>query len=700
MAPRAFDFNAGDLSSDESLSNDNALDGGKIRLVTSQEKSTSCFDTLKSLFQSKTDSNDTSSLTSIDSDSELDFVHEKFNPISTDSTQFDSSSRLSNLRSLMIKYKVDCYIIPSEDEHQSEYTAAKDQRREFISGFTGSAGVAIVTLNEAALSTDGRYFLQASKQLDNNWTLLKQGVKGYPTWQEWCLQKTNVSKYKTICLDPRLIGFKTGIYFKEKCFELNLNFQPLMTNLVDRTMILENYKPKLPINNDIFIHDLKFAGEKTQDKIKRLRSFLKEKSAFAYVVSQLEEIAWLFNLRGNDIPYNPVFFSYAIITLDSISLFLDKSKLNLQVETYLNDNLTNLKIFRYSQFWDELPAISNPSSKTIYLSNYPNYALYLNVPGTLEVKNRSIITEFKGIKNQIEIKGHKFAQLKDSIALIRTFAWLDSHLSLTTTVQETTTIDEIKAGKKAEYFRSLMPEYNGLSFETISSSGSNSSIIHYAPTTDDFSIIDPKKIYLCDSGAQYLDGTTDITRTIHFQKPSLNEIEKYTLVLKGHLNVAMLNFKYGTPSSYIDSLARKPLRDAGNWNYNHGTGHGIDTFICVHSGPCGLSPIETSYNYKPLEPGNLISDEPGYYLDNEFGIRIESDLLVIKGDDGLLKFDYLTLVPFCRKLIDLTLLESEQIEWINKFNEKIRLLVLPYLVKVGDERAIKWLVKETEVLTL
>ncbi|KAG7760516.1 hypothetical protein KL947_001360 [Ogataea haglerorum] len=671
---------------------DSAQDGGEIKLVDSHEKTVSCFYSLWSLFHGR----HKVALTDTETKAEQIYNEQKYEkPAAAD--RVNTTTRLTRLRSLMRSYEVGVYIVPSQDEHQSEYTSPKDQRREFISGFTGSAGVAVVSQDDAVLSTDGRYFLQAERQLDENWILLKQGVRGVMTWQQWCIEKAKVSKFKTIAVDPRLVDYKLGTFFQERCHSANIEFLPLMDNLVDKVMKYEHYEPSIPQLDYIFEHEMRFAGEHSASKIARVQNYLRETDAFAVVVSQLEEVAWLFNLRGSSIPYNPVFFSYAIVKLDGVELFLDKSKLTPRVSKYLS-TIADLTVYSYSQFWDSIPALRNQStdSRVVVLSNSSSYALYMNVAAAFEVRNRSLITELKGIKNQTEIEGNRFAQLKDSVALIRTFAWLHEAF-----LPPRAQVDEIEVATKAAHYRSLMPNFKGLSFETISSTGPNSSVIHYAPTLEDFSVLDPDRIFLLDSGAQYLDGTTDITRTLHFSKPSYDEIEKYTLVLKGHLNVAMLKFPPGTSSSYIDSLARRPLAEKG-LNYNHGTGHGIDTFICVHAGPCGLSPAETSYNYKPLEPGNFLSDEPGYYRDNEFGVRIESDLLVVDAgeSDGtkLLAFEYFTLVPFCKNLIDVNLLEPEQVSWINDFYDKIRTSTIPILEKLGDTRAIDWLLKETEKL--
>ena len=620
---------------------------------------------------------------------------------------FDSSHRLELLRKQMKLWKLTAYIIPSEDEHQSEYTAPKDQRREYISGFTGSAGVAIITLDRAALSTDGRYFLQAGRQLDGNWQLLKQGVEGYPDWKQWVVDEVldEIREHKedgllrpneigTIGVDPRLISVKTGLELKELCFNSNLNFATILDhNLVDDTMKLEHYAPphkEIP-ELTLFKHEIQYSGESSSEKLARVRNFMNENKVFAVIVSALDEIAWLLNLRCNDNAYNPVFFSYLVITFDSVKFYVDKCKLTKEIIDYLHSCSHNFQIYRYSQFWQDLPALdsSDLSLNVVNTETEPSYALFTQLPSIYDVMRRSIVGEFKGIKNETEIFGNRNAQLRDSVALCQLYAWLDEKL------KNGNMLTEMDVANRSEYYRSRQKYFKGLSFATIASSGPNSAVVHYEPTEKECSVVDSNAIFLCDSGAQYLDGTTDITRTYHFGSPTQLEKKVFTLVLNGHLSIAMLRFKKGTSSYYIDSLGRKPLLKEG-YKYSHGTGHGIDTYICVHSGPCGLSPAKTSYNYKPLEPGNFLSDEPGCYLTDQFGVRIESDILVsssIKKDE--LKFEYMTLVPFDLNLIDKAYLTDEQVSWVNAYHKKVYEQVSPILTEIHDERALAWLKKET-----
>lgn len=678
------------------------------QLIESPDYKVSCLSTLKSFLSfsngssSSSSSNDSSrsdDRNSIGTATSCPYSYslndEDVQPIKI-FTQFDSSSRLKKLRTLMRMNNLTAYIIPSEDEHQSEYTSLKDQRRTYISGFTGSAGVAIVTLHSAALSTDSRYFIQASEQLDKNWTLLKQGVKGYPSWMEWMIeecvyQMDQLGETGDVGVDPRLITWSMGNELIHETHENNLRFvNDLDKNLIDAI----RGKVKDTGNHDITLYPYKYSGMDSSAKIAKVREMMEEEGCFAYVSNMLDSIAYLLNLRGNDIIFNPVFFSYVIVYLDKVVVYVDRKKLSKEVSSYLSD--LQIKVNAYDQIWDDLPAITSKQTERqkICLELNSSYSIFINIPSTYEVVFRSIVTELKGVKNDIEILNLKESQQIDSLAIVRFLSWFDKNYP-------TRKLTELDVVDKLYEYRSKSPKFKGLSFETIAASGANAAIVHYEPTSDYFSAIEMNNVLLLDSGGQYLEGTTDITRTTYVFKdkaPSEELRRSYTLVLKGHLNVAMFRFNFGTSSYYIDSLARAPLRQYG-LDYGHGTGHGIDNYICVHAGPCGLSPSRTSYNYKPLEAGNFISDEPGYYKDGDYGIRIESDVLVVRDDNddetvegaNRLRFEYLTLVPFCRELIDKRYLTQEQVEWVDAYHKRVYETLLPRLEDVKDIDAIEWL---------
>lgn len=589
----------------------------------------------------------------------------------------------------MRENNISAYIIPSEDEHQSEYTALKDQRREYISGFSGTSGIAVVTLHSAALSTDSRYFLQAEKQLDENWILLKQGVCGYPSWIDWLVDECvygmdQLDEVGSVGVDPRLITWKLGNELVSKCHDNNITF----VNDLDHNLI-DLIRGKQEANKGkLYKYELKYAGLHTTKKIEKLRSQMAEHGYFVYVSSMLDSIAWLLNLRGNDISFNPVFFAYLVITMDNVVLYVDKVKMNSEISAYLSE--LQIRTKPYTSIWDELPALKGDGC--ICLEKNASYSIFINVPQVYEIVFRSIITELKGVKNEIEVANIQESQKIDSLAIVRFLSWFNLN-KCNTSLNELDLVDKLyEFRRKSEHFR-------GLSFATIIASGANASIVHYEPTEDSFSLVKHNDVLLIDSGGQYFQGTTDITRTIYVNngKPPSKELKRaYTLVLKGHLNVAMLKFHKGKSSYEIDRLAREPLLKYG-MNYGHGTGHGIDNFICVHAGPCGLSPSATSYNYKPLEKGNFISDEPGYYKDGHFGIRIESDILVNEEQD-MLKFEYFTLVPFCRELIETKYLSNAQVDWINAYHKRIYTELSTQLENVKDFGALDWLADETKAL--
>ncbi|KAL4817111.1 hypothetical protein BDW67DRAFT_175036 [Aspergillus spinulosporus] len=558
----------------------------------------------------------------------------------------DTTKRLSSLRQLMREYKVDVYIVPSEDSHQSEYIAPCDGRREFISGFSGSAGTAIISLNEAALSTDGRYFNQAAKQLDNNWTLLKRGVEGVPTSQEClsdALQKSGAS----------LIG--------------------VSQNLVD--LVWGSDRPAPP-RGKVKVHPEKYAGKSFQEKVSDLRKELEKKKAAGFVISMLDEIAWLLNLRGSDIPYNPVFISYCIVTPTKVELYIDEEKLTPEVKAHLGDDVI---IKPYDSIFADAKALFEakkqdpdaPSSKFL-LSNRASWALNLSLGGEDHVEEiRSPIGDAKAVKNEVELAGMRACHIRDGAALIEYFAWLENEL-----INKKSTLDEVDAANKLEQLRSKQELFAGLSFDTISSTGPNGAVIHYKPEKGSCSVIDPNAIYLCDSGGQYLDGTTDVTRTYHFGQPTELEKKAFTLVLKGCIGLDSAVFPKGTSGFALDVLARQHLWKEG-LDFLHGTGHGIGSYLNVHEGPVGIG-TRVQYTEVPLAPGNVISDEPGFYEDGKFGIRIENVIMVREvqtthkfGERPWLGFEHVTMCPIGQNLIEPSLLSDSEIKWLNDYHAEV-----------------------------
>jgi Xaa-Pro aminopeptidase len=476
-------------------------------------------------------------------------------------------------------------VIPSEDSHSSEYIASCDARREFISGFSGSAGCAVVTQDKAALATDGRYFNQAQKQLDKSWTLLKQGLQDVPTWQEWAADQAQEDK--VVGVDPTVISASDARKLAEKIKASGgADLVAVEENLVD--IVWGGERPPMP-NQAVKLLGLGFAGKSVKAKLEDLRKELEKKKSSGFIVSMLDEIAWLFNLRGNDIPYNPVFFSYATITPTSATLYVDSSKLSKEVQDYLIKN--NISIRPYGFIFEDVEALSrsiqahsaNQEEKTddksanvtssggnstksetkvkkFLVSNKASWALKRSLGGDANVDEvRSPIGDAKAVKNETELEGMRACHIRDGAALIEYFAWLENEL-----VVNKAMIDEVHAADKLEELRSRHKHFVGLSFDTISSTGPNAAVIHYKPERGNCSIIDPNAIYLCDSGAQYYDGTTDTTRTLHFGTPTEMEKKAYTLVLKGNIALDTAVFPKGTSGFSLDTLARQFLWVSGH----------------------------------------------------------------------------------------------------------------------------------------
>jgi Xaa-Pro aminopeptidase len=470
-------------------------------------------------------------------------------------------------------------------------------------------------------------------------------------------------------------------------------------NLVDK--IWQN-RPSRPTEKVIVLNE-KYAGKSYKEKLDDLRKDLKKKKAAGMVVSMLDEVAWLFNLRGSDIPYNPVFFSYAAVTPHSATLYVDSSKLGPEIKDYLGDSV---EIKPYDALFSDLAGIAataanevqqNGTTKShepkLLLSNKSSWALSLGLGGDDKVEEaRSPIADAKAIKNDNELEGMRQCHIRDGAALIEYFAWLEHELL------NGTWIDEVQGADKLEEIRSKGEHFRGLSFDTISSTGPNAAVIHYKPEPGNCSVIDPKAIYLCDSGAQYLDGTTDTTRTLHLGEPSEMEIKAYTLVLKGVIALDRAVFPKGTTGFAIDAFARQHLWREG-LDYRHGTGHGVGSYLNVHEGPIGIG-TRAAYSEVSLSIGNVISDEPGYYEDGNFGIRIENMIMAKEartnhkfGDKPWIAFEHVTMVPMCRRLIDPTLLAPEERDWLNDYHKEVWEKTNGFFK--NDERTRRWLRRET-----
>lgn len=555
------------------------------------------------------------------------------------------------------------------------------------------------------MATDGRYFLQAENQLDSNWKLLKQGVPNVPSWRDWVVKEVRNKKCK-VGVDPRFFSYSeySALVSELEQYELQDSLIPVTQNLVD--LVWGDEQPK-PRKDKVKVLPLKYSGLSSIEKSNQVRKIVEAKRCSGFVVTSLDEVAWLLNLRGSDISYNPVFRAFAYVSDKDIVLYIDQDKIDNETAKYLEES--NIKAKSYEAISDDLyKAMTelikyNDSVETcdlrkkILVSESISWNLYQLLGGKKMVTVATSPVEIcKAIKNDVEIKGARECQIRDGAALIKYFAWLENEL------KNGNIYSDYDAGLQAEKFRSEMENYQGLSFETISSSGPKAAVIHYSPEKDSKFMVDINQVYLCDSGAQYLDGTTDTTRTLFFGEKVDPEIQhRYTLVLKGHIAIARTIFPEGTNGYYIDVLARQFLWNEG-LDYRHGTGHGVGSFLMVHEGPIGIGQ-RPNYVSSSFRPGNILSNEPGYYKDGEYGIRIENVILVKEHEDSpnefgkkTLAFETLTRVPMCRKLIKVEALTEQEIKWLNEYHQKVYDDTVSHVSH--DKISLEWLKRETAPL--
>ncbi|RKP09433.1 Creatinase/aminopeptidase [Thamnocephalis sphaerospora] len=609
-----------------------------------------------------------------------------------DLKRVNTTERLQRLRTLMAspQHNLSAYVIPSEDAHQSEYIAACDARRAFISGFSGSAGCAVVTTDQAALFTDGRYFLQASQQLDSNWTLMKQGLPDVPTWQEFVIKVAG--KNGRVGMDPTLITAPEARTLQAQLAQEGASFVQVKENLVDAVW---DERPARP-ENPVFELPLRYSGRTMADKISDLRAELAKSRTTGVILSALDEIAWLFNLRGSDIQFNPVFFAYALVTEKEVILFINDQRLTADAREHLGNDV---QLKPYSAVFEHMSTLAvdlASAGKKLMLTNRASAALEEAIGKDNIVEARSPIMMAKAVKNDTELEGMRQSHLRDAAALCEYFAWLENELA-----SGNTSLNEVDVADKLESLRAQQADFKGLSFDTISGSGPNGAIIHYKPERDTCAIVSREHMYLCDSGGQYMDGTTDVTRTFHFGTPTEHEKRCFTRVLQGHIAIDRAVFPSGTTGFALDILARSPLWQEG-LDYRHGTGHGVGSFLNVHEGPQGIG-YRPYCQEAPLLPGMTVTNEPGYYEDGAFGIRIENVLLVRKvdtpndfGGKGYLGFENVTMVPIHKKLIAIELLSPVERQWVDDFHRRCFERVGPRLEK--GSLAYQWLERETSPL--
>ena len=583
------------------------------------------------------------------------------------------NQRLQDLREVMRREHLAAFIFPSTDPHQSEYVADHWKGREFISGFNGSAGTAVVTMTSAAIWTDSRYFLAAEDQLKGTeYQLMKLKIEGTPTIAEWIGKECGPGAEVAIdgtCSSASEVKELIADLRKQGGITLRTNLDPLKLIWPDR--------PAIP-DNPVEIYPLDYAGEATHDKIARIRQALRERHADGMLMAALDDIAWTLNLRGSDVHCNPVFVSYLLIAPNDVTLYINKVKLSSEVEAYLKAEGVGV-----APYEDVRKGLKDYFAYNILLDpNEVNYTLYKSVSREI-VEEESPVKRMKTIKNEREIAGFRSAMLKDGIAMTKFLRNLENKIKNL----EKEPLTEMGCTEMLEHFRSEQPLFRGVSFDTIAAYQAHGAIVHYEPTSESDIPLKPEGFLLLDSGAQYLDGTTDITRTIPLG-PLTNEQKRvYTLVLKGHIQIELCKFPTGASGTQLDILARQALWREG-LNYLHGTGHGVGTYLNVHEGP---HQIRMEWKPAPLVAGMTVTDEPGIYLAGKFGVRIENTLLVTPYKETefgqFLQFESLTLCPIDKSPIIADLLTSEETEWLNAYHRQVFDTLSPHLAP--DE--VAWL---------
>lgn len=586
--------------------------------------------------------------------------------------------RLARLRELMKREHLSAFIFPSTDAHQSEYVADHWRGREWISGFNGSAGTAVVTMKSAALWTDSRYFLAAEEQLeDTEYQLMRLKMEGTPTIAEWLGKELQDVQSPEVGLDGMVNSYN---YVKDLSYSLRkLGGITLRTNLDPLEQIWEN-RPSLPAN-PVEIQPLEYAGETLTSKVVRIRKSLRELHADGMLVSALDDIAWTLNLRGTDVHCNPVFVSYLLIESDKVSLFVDDNKLSPEVKQYLQDNQVSL--YNYNKVEKCLESYSEYN--ILLDGDETSYYLWKTVKCQEIVAAASPIPAMKAVKNEAEIEGYRSAMLKDGVAMVKFLKWLKPAV-------EAGGQTEISIDEKLTSLRAEQKLFRDISFDTIAGYAQHGAIVHYEATPETDVVLKPEGLILIDSGAQYQDGTTDITRTIALGAVSEEMKHIYTLVLKAHIQLELVKFPDGASGTQLDAVGRECMWREG-YNFLHGTGHGVGSYLCVHEGP---HQIRMEWMPTPLRAGMTLTDEPGLYLAGKFGVRIENTVLIsdyMSTEFGkFLQIEPLTLCPIDTTPIDVDMLLPEEIDWLNAYHHSVYEKLSPFL----DEEEKIWLENATK----
>ena len=588
------------------------------------------------------------------------------------------TDRLARLRELMRREKLSAFVFPSTDPHNGEYVPDHWKGREWVSGFNGSAGTVVVTGNAAALWTDSRYFIAAAQQLEGTGIeLMKLKIPGTPTIAEWLGQQLIDCQRPEVGIDGMVNSQASAEALiadlrSHGGITVRTNLDPLKTIWTDRP----------PIPQDLVsVHPLEYAGEDVKSKVSRIRKALRDLHADGMLMSALDDIAWTLNMRGTDVHCNPVFVSYLLISSNSVTLYINKVKLSHVVMAYLQDNGVSI---------DDYENVDKG------LKSYPDYNILIDPDETCYtlariaacqevVRSKSPVPALKAVKNEAEIRGYRSAMLKDGIAMVKFLKWLKPAVQAGGQT-------ELSVDRKLTSLRRQQPLFRDISFDTIAGYGTHAAIVHYEATPETDIPLEPHGMILIDSGAQYQDGTTDITRTIALGPVSDYEKHVYTLVLKGHIQLAMCKFPKGAAGTQMDILARSAMWREG-LNYLHGTGHGVGSYLNVHEGP---HQFRMEWMPAPFVEGMTVTDEPGIYLPDRFGVRIENTMIVEKYKTTefgeFLQFDALTLCPIDTAPIDVSMLSDEEVEWLNSYHRRVYDAIAPHVSM--DER--EWLREATK----
>ena len=588
------------------------------------------------------------------------------------------TDRLARLRELMRREKLSAFVFPSTDPHNGEYVPDHWKGREWVSGFNGSAGTVVVTGNAAALWTDSRYFIAAAQQLEGTGIeLMKLKIPGTPTIAEWLGQQLIDCQRPEVGIDGMVNSQASAEALiadlrSHGGITVRTNLDPLKTIWTDRP----------PIPQDLVsVHPLEYAGEDVKSKVSRIRKALRDLHADGMLMSALDDIAWTLNMRGTDVHCNPVFVSYLLISSNSVTLYINKVKLSHVVMAYLQDNGVSI---------DDYENVDKG------LKSYPDYNILIDPDETCYtlariaacqevVRSKSPVPALKAVKNEAEIRGYRNAMLKDGIAMVKFLKWLKPAVQAGGQT-------ELSVDRKLTSLRRQQPLFRDISFDTIAGYATHAAIVHYEATPETDIPLEPHGMILIDSGAQYQDGTTDITRTIALGPVSDYEKHVYTLVLKGHIQLAMCKFPKGAAGTQMDILARSAMWREG-LNYLHGTGHGVGSYLNVHEGP---HQFRMEWMPAPFVEGMTVTDEPGIYLPDRFGVRIENTMIVEKYKTTefgeFLQFDALTLCPIDTAPIDVSMLSDEEVEWLNSYHRRVYDAIAPHVSM--DER--EWLREATK----